>query len=47
VHLSNPYAREQFRQRSFISKAATGVICGLGANGYVIAVDAVAALLKE
>jgi 3-dehydroquinate dehydratase II len=47
VHLSNPYAREQFRRRSFISKAATGVICGLGANGYVIAVDAVAALLKE
>lgn len=47
VHLSNPYAREQFRQRSFISKAATGVICGLGANGYVIAVDAIAALLKE
>ena len=47
VHLSNPYAREQFRQRSFISKAATGVICGLGANGYVIAVDAIAGLLKE
>ena len=47
VHLSNPYAREQFRQRSFISKAATGVICGLGANGYVVAVDAIAALLKE
>jgi 3-dehydroquinate dehydratase-2 len=47
VHLSNPYAREPFRQRSFIAKAATGVICGLGANGYAIAVDAIAALLKE
>jgi 3-dehydroquinate dehydratase-2 len=47
VHLSNPYAREQFRRRSFISAAANGVICGLGANGYVMAVDAVAELLKD
>lgn len=46
VHLSNPYAREPFRRRSFISAAANGVICGLGASGYVIAVDALAALLK-
>ncbi len=47
VHLSNPYARERFRHRSFISAAATGVICGLGAAGYVVAVDALAALLKD
>jgi 3-dehydroquinate dehydratase-2 len=47
VHLSNPYAREPFRHRSFISAAATGVICGLGAKGYVIAVDALAELLKD
>ncbi len=47
VHLSNPYAREPFRHRSFISAAANGVICGFGANGYVIAVDALAALLKD
>jgi 3-dehydroquinate dehydratase II len=47
LHLSNPYAREAFRHRSFIAKAATGVICGLGANGYVLAVDALAALLKD
>ena len=47
VHLSNPYAREPFRHRSLISKAANGVICGLGANGYVVAVDALAALLKD
>ncbi len=47
VHLSNPYAREPFRHRSFISKAATGVICGLGATGYLVAVDALAALLKD
>lgn len=47
VHLSNPYARERFRHRSFISAAAAGVICGLGAAGYVVAVDALAALLKD
>jgi 3-dehydroquinate dehydratase-2 len=47
VHLSNPYAREPFRRRSFISAAANGVICGLGATGYVIAVDALAELLKD
>ena len=32
VHLSNPFARERFRRHSFISEAATGVICGLGAT---------------
>ena len=47
VHLSNPYAREPFRQRSFIAKTATGVICGFGANGYEMAIDAIAALVKE
>jgi 3-dehydroquinate dehydratase-2 len=47
VHLSNPYARESFRRRSFISAVANGVICGLGANGYVFAVDALAGLLKD
>lgn len=47
VHLSNPYAREPFRRRSFISAVADGVICGLGANGYVVAVDALAGLLKD
>jgi 3-dehydroquinate dehydratase-2 len=46
VHLSNPYAREPFRHRSFISAAANGVICGLGPMGYVLAVDALAGLLK-
>jgi 3-dehydroquinate dehydratase-2 len=46
VHLSNPYAREQFRRRSFISQAATGVICGLGANGYLYAMEALAQVLR-
>lgn len=42
VHLSNVFARERFRHRSFIAPAATGVICGLGGNGYVFAIEALA-----
>lgn len=41
VHLSNIYRREKFRKRSLVSQAATGVICGLGANGYELAIAAV------
>ncbi|HEX3808522.1 MAG TPA: type II 3-dehydroquinate dehydratase [Rhizomicrobium sp.] len=47
VHLSNPYARELYRRHSYISEAADGVICGLGAQGYSVAVDALAAMLKN
>lgn len=46
VHLSNPYRRESYRCHSYVSEGATGVICGLGAIGYLLAVDAVADLLK-
>ncbi len=42
VHLSNVFQRENFRHRSYISQAATGVICGLGATGYVLALQALA-----
>ena len=45
VHLSNPYAREPFRHHSYVSHAAKGVICGLRAQGYEFAVDAIAALV--
>ena len=37
VHLTNVYAREEFRQHSFFSDVAQGVISGLGANGYELA----------
>jgi 3-dehydroquinate dehydratase-2 len=37
VHLSNVHAREDFRQRSYFSDLAVGVISGLGANGYLFA----------
>ncbi len=42
VHLSNIHAREEFRHHSYVSALATGVIVGLGAKGYELAVDAVA-----
>lgn len=42
VHLSNPHSRESFRHRSYISKAAKGVIAGFGAQSYLLALDAAA-----
>ena len=47
VHLSNIHRREAFRQNSLVSRAATGVICGLGAQGYLLALDAMARLLED
>lgn len=40
VHLSNVYAREDFRQHSFLSDIASGVICGFGKNSYFMALEA-------
>lgn len=45
VHLSNIFRRDDFRQHSYVSLAATGVICGLGAKGYDLALDAMAGLI--
>ncbi len=45
VHLSNIYRREAFRHHSYVSKAADGVICGLGGAGYRLALDAIAETL--
>ncbi|MBM3513110.1 MAG: type II 3-dehydroquinate dehydratase [Alphaproteobacteria bacterium] len=47
VHLSNIYKREEFRHHSYVSRAATGVICGFGAKGYVLAVEAMADILAR
>lgn len=42
VHLSNIFKREEFRHHSFVSEAASGVICGLGSKGYELALAALA-----
>ncbi len=47
VHVTNIHRREEFRQHSFVSKAADGVICGLGIRGYALALTAVADLLAD
>ncbi|WP_407652142.1 type II 3-dehydroquinate dehydratase [Dongia rigui] len=46
VHLSNIHRREPFRHHTYTSQAATGVICGLGATGYLMALEAMANLIK-
>jgi 3-dehydroquinate dehydratase-2 len=46
VHITNIHRREEFRQHSLVSKAATGVICGLGVAGYALALQAMAGLIS-
>lgn len=45
VHLTNIFAREEYRHHSFISPIAVGVICGLGSQGYDLALEAMASRL--
>jgi 3-dehydroquinate dehydratase II len=47
VHISNIYKRESFRHHSYISPVAVGVIAGLGTQGYLMALQALARLLKR
>jgi 3-dehydroquinate dehydratase-2 len=46
LHISNPHRREPFRHHSYVTFAATALICGLGVNGYPIAVEAMADLIE-
>ena len=46
VHLSNVFAREEFRRHSYLSDIAVGIISGLGAQGYTLALQAATELLK-
>jgi len=47
LHISNIYKREEFRHKSMISGVVTGIICGLGANGYILAINAMHELLRN
>jgi 3-dehydroquinate dehydratase-2 len=47
IHLSNIHQREEFRKHSYLSDIATGVICGLGAIGYELALQAAIARLQK
>ena len=47
LHISNIYNREEFRHKSLISKLAKGIICGFGAEGYVMALNAMRTILKK
>ncbi len=46
VHLSNPNAREQWRHTSVVSPVAAGMVCGFGGTGYILAIDAIAAMME-
>jgi len=47
VHITNIHRREEFRHHSYVSKAAVGVIAGLGVRGYALALQAMAGLLED
>lgn len=47
VHLSNPLRRDEFRHVSYIGKAATGSICGFGSQSYLLALSAMADMVKR
>ena len=47
LHISNIYNREDFRHKSLISKVANGVICGFGAEGYIMALNAIKHFIKK
>ena len=47
LHISNIYNREEFRHNSLISKVAKGVICGFGANGYIMSLKAMIKFLDN
>ncbi len=47
LHITNIYKREDFRHKSLISKAVDGIICGLGVDGYVMALDGIKKIINN
>ena len=47
LHISNIHNREEFRKKSLISDVVSGIICGLGVYGYILAINAMQELLKN
>ena len=47
LHISNIYNREEFRHKSLISKVANGIICGFGADGYIMSLNAIKKFVKN
>ena len=47
LHITNIYNREEFRHKSLISKIATGILCGFGTDGYIMALQAMKDYLKK
>jgi 3-dehydroquinate dehydratase-2 len=47
LHISNIYNREEFRHKSLISKVAKSVICGFGADGYIMSLEAINKFVKK
>ena len=47
LHISNIYKREEFRHKSLISDVVTGVICGLGTYGYILAINSIYEMIQN
>ena len=47
IHISNIYKREEFRHKSLISDVVTGVICGLGTHGYILAINSIYEMMQN
>ena len=47
LHISNIYKREDFRHKSLISDVVTGIICGLGTSGYILAINSIYEMIQN
>ncbi len=47
LHISNTYKREEFRHKSLISDVVTGIICGLGTSGYILAINSIYEMIQN